>query len=164
MAGECIHQTWRKKRYFKILHNLRSSFSTDLSEPFTKAGTASLQVWLPHSTPKRPDGVGYVSYGVFFLAWEGSTRMFDNSFTACAFFLLFFSSSLFKSRLGSAHYLHSIGQDQSTVAQRAETTVADCSLTRCVWGLFLTGSHTTPAQRHKSVYSDIVGSRMYACF
>ena len=36
----------------------------------------------------------------------------------------------FKWRLACAHY--SVGQDQSTVAQRAETTVTECSLTSCV--------------------------------
>ena len=37
---------------------------------------------------------------------------------------------------------------QSTVAQWAETTVAKCSLTSCVWAHFLIGSHTMPTQRH----------------
>ena len=37
----------------------------------------------------------------------------------------------FKWRLARAN-IHSLGQDQSTVAQRAETTVTECSLTSCV--------------------------------
>ena len=42
----------------------------------------------------------------------------------------FFFSFLFKWRLARAHYyIHSLCRDQSTVAQRAETTVTDCSLT-----------------------------------
>ena len=41
--------------------------------------------------------------------------MFDYSFPACAFFPFFF-----KWRLARAHLLHSLGQDQSTVAQGAE--------------------------------------------
>ena len=44
------------------------------------------------------------------------------------FSFLFFS----KWRLARAHKFHSLCQDQSTVAQRAETTVAECSLTSCV--------------------------------
>ena len=34
------------------------------------------------------------------------------------------------------------------MAQRAETTVAECSLTSCVQARFLIGSQTMPAQRH----------------
>ena len=44
--------------------------------------------------------------------------------------------------------IHSLGQDQSTLAQRAETTVTEFSLTSCVWARFLAGSHTMPGQRH----------------
>ena len=46
------------------------------------------------------------------------------SFPACAFFFFFFPFR--------AHYFHSLGQDQSTAAQRAETTVTECPLTSCV--------------------------------
>ena len=44
--------------------------------------------------------------------------MFNNSFPAYAFFFFFFEW-----RLGRAHLFHSLGQDQSTVAQRAEAAV-----------------------------------------
>ena len=37
---------------------------------------------------------------------------------------------------------HSLCQDQSTVAQRAEMTLAKCSLTSCTWARFQWGSHT----------------------
>ena len=37
---------------------------------------------------------------------------------------------------------HSLCQDHSTVAQRAETTVAERPLTSCVWARFRIGSHT----------------------
>ena len=47
-----------------------------------------------------------------------------------------------------AYILHSLCQDQYTVAQRAETTAAECSLTSCVWARFRIGSHTTPGQKH----------------
>ena len=43
-----------------------------------------------------------------------------------------------------------MGQDQSTVAERAETTVAECFLTNCVRARFLIDSHTMPGQRHIS--------------
>ena len=59
--------------------------------------------------------------------------MFDNSFPTCAFFF---------------HFCHSLGQDQSTIAQPAEMTVAECSLMSCVLARFLIGSHTMLAQRH----------------
>ena len=53
--------------------------------------------------------------GDFFLACTNFGRMFDKSFPTCTFFL--------KWRLGFAHGFHSSGQDQSTVAQRAEMSV-----------------------------------------
>ena len=38
----------------------------------------------------------------------------------------------FEVEIAHTHLLHSLCQDQSTVAQRAEMTVAKCSLTSCV--------------------------------
>ena len=38
----------------------------------------------------------------------------------------------FEWRSARAYQFHFLGQDQSKVAQRAETTVARCSLTSCV--------------------------------
>ena len=57
--------------------------------------------------------------GGFLPAGEDLGKMFDHSFPACAFFFFF------KWRLGRAHKFHSLCQDQSTVAQRVETTVAE---------------------------------------
>ena len=45
--------------------------------------------------------------------------MCDNLFPARAFFFFF------KWKLGRTHLLHSLGQDQSTLAPRAETTAAE---------------------------------------
>ena len=59
--------------------------------------------------------------GGFFLACEDSRRMFDHLFTACAFLKLEIRSLTL---ISTVYY-----QDQSTVTQRAETTVAECSLT-----------------------------------
>ena len=56
--------------------------------------------------------------GGFFLACKDFQRMFDHSFPACTSFFL-------KWRLACAHLFHSLCQDQSTVAQRAETTVGE---------------------------------------
>ena len=53
--------------------------------------------------------------------------MFNNPFPACAFFVFLFLFLFFKWRLARAH---SLGQDQSTVAQTAEKTVTECSLTK----------------------------------
>ena len=57
-------------------------------------------------------------------------RMFDRSFPECAF--LFVCLFVLKWRLARTHEFHSLGQDQSTVAKRAETTVAECSQASCV--------------------------------
>ena len=57
-----------------------------------------------------------VVVGGFFLACEDSGRMFDRSFSACAFF--------FSKVEISSHTVNPLfGQNQYTVAQRAETTV-----------------------------------------
>ena len=67
--------------------------------------------------------------GDFFLDCEDFFfRMFNYSFPTCVFFGFVF----LKWRLACAHYFHSVGQDQSAVAQRAEMTVAKCSLTHCM--------------------------------
>ena len=71
--------------------------------------------------------------GGFFLACKDFGRMFNNSFPTCTFFLLS------KWRLACAHEFHSSHQDWSTVAQWAETTVTECSLTSCVCTRFLIG-------------------------
>ena len=64
-------------------------------------------------------------YG-FYHACKDLGRMFNHLFPTCASFLSFFFP---KWRLAHVHYFHSLCQDQSTVAQRAETTVAECFLT-----------------------------------
>ena len=56
---------------------------------------------------------------IFFLPCEDFGGIFDHSFPVCAFIPLFL-----KWRLACAHQFHSSGQDQSTVAQRAETEKA----------------------------------------
>ena len=59
-----------------------------------------------------------VVVGVFFLACEDFGSMFDNSFSACALLIVVF----LKWRLVCAHWFHSLGQDQSTVAKQDEMT------------------------------------------
>ena len=61
----------------------------------------------------------------FLLARVGGGGRFDVSFPACAVYY-------FKRRSARAHEFHFLDQDQSTVAQRAEMTVAECSLTGCL--------------------------------
>ena len=51
------------------------------------------------------------------------------------------------------------GQDQSTVAQRTETTVIECFLTSCVWARFRIGSHTMPEQRHSQPTPTSLGQK-----
>ena len=53
---------------------------------------------------------------------------------------------LFKCRSARAHEFHSLRQYRSTVAQRAETTVAECSLTVARRLVSLIDSHTIPGQ------------------
>ena len=60
----------------------------------------------------------------------------------CFFFLLF------KWGLARTHQFHFLSQNESTVAQRAETTVTECSPTSSVWARFVIGSRTMPGQRH----------------
>ena len=54
----------------------------------------------------------------------GGGEIFVESIPTCAFF--------FKWRSAGAHQFLSLSQDQSTVAQRAEATVAERSLTSCM--------------------------------
>ena len=54
----------------------------------------------------------------------GNIRQFISHL--CFFFFFF------KWRLANAHYFHSLGQDQSKVAQQAEMTVTECFLTSCI--------------------------------
>ena len=61
-----------------------------------------------------------------------------------ALFFFFF----FEVVINSRSLIPLIIQDQSTVAQRAETNVAECSLTSCVSARFLIGFHSMPRQRH----------------
>ena len=76
-----------------------------------------------------------------FRGFEENVRPF---ISRLSFFFFFFGVEI-SSR---SNIFHSLCQDQSTVAQRAETTVAECSLTSCVWARFRIGSHTMPGQRH----------------
>ena len=64
--------------------------------------------------------------GGFLLACKDFVRMCWHSFSTCAFFFFL------KWRSARAHYFHSFCLDQPTVAQRAETTVVECSLMSCV--------------------------------
>ena len=91
--------------------------------------------------------------GGFFLVCNDCKKMFDNSFPNCTFFSFFF-----KRRLACAHYFHSLGQDQSTVAQRAEMTDRVFPDELRV-SLFLIGSHTMPGQRHSHPTPTSLGKR-----
>ena len=57
------------------------------------------------------------------------------------------------------HKFHFLGQDQSTVAQRAEMTLAKHSLTSCMSACFPHCAWTA-----QSAHSDFVGSRVFACW
>ena len=100
----------------------------------------------------------------FLLEYEDLGRMFDNSFPACPFFFSLSFFFFFRWRLARAHQFRSLtlSQDQSTVAQRSETTVTECSLTSSVSSFpFRFPHHAWTAAF--SAHSDFVGSRVYAC-
>ena len=93
----------------------------------------------------------------FFLASRDSGRMLDHSFPRLCFFFFF------KWRLDRAHYVNSLGQDQPTVAQRAETTVVECPLTSCMSARFRIGSHTMPGQRRSQPTPISLGICVFRC-
>ena len=80
--------------------------------------------------------------GGFFPTQKNFGRMFDISFPTCAFFFFF------KWRLARVNEFHSLGQDQSTEAQRAEMAVTECSLPSSMQARFLIDYHALPGQRH----------------
>ena len=92
----------------------------------------------------------------FFLACEDFGEGFDNSPPALFFF--FFLSG---DRLAHTNF-NFLGQDQSAVAQRAETTVAECSWTSCVWAHF---PYRSPhyISTALSAHSDFVELKVCAC-
>ena len=94
--------------------------------------------WLPARTGPVPTAntklmnrclhmVRCLGLGGFFLAYKDLGRMFDDSFSACAFFFFFF----FEMEISSCTLIPLFGQDQSAVAPRAEMTVDVRSLTSC---------------------------------
>ena len=89
-----------------------------------------------HQTHIHPGGCS------FFLACKDFGRIVQQFIPHLRFNYFFL-----KWRLANAHYFHSLGQDQSKVAQRAQTTLTECSLTCCVRARFPIGSQTMPGQR-----------------
>ena len=69
----------------------------------------------------------------------------------------FFFLSFLKGWLAHAYYFHTLHQDQSAVAQRAEVTVAKCPLKSCVGARFWTGSHTMHGQQHSHSTPTLLG-------
>ena len=123
---------------------------------------------------------------IFFLACDGFAGSFDELIPVCSFFFLFSrlvgnfflcmrwvfgefrrtNPSLhfffvFLCTSDPAHWLHSLSQDQSTVAQRTETSVDECLLTKCTWARLL-GSHSLPWQRNQPA-SSLLAQGAYAC-
>ena len=72
---------------------------------------------------------------VWLVAFSSRARIWGECWTIHfppALFFFFFFFFLFKWRVARINQLHPSGQYQSTVAQRAETTVTECFLTSCV--------------------------------
>ena len=76
--------------------------------------------------------IGHIGGGGFILACEEFGRMFHYSFPACTFF--------FKAEISMHALISLFSQNQSTMAEQAEMTVAERSQTSCVWAHFLIGS------------------------
>ena len=90
---------------------------------------------------------------VVVVAFSSRARILGECSTIYSPTALFFF--LFKVEISSRKLIPLFRPDQSTLAQRDETTVTDCSLASCVWARFLIDSHTLPEQR-------LDGSRVYA--
>ena len=69
-----------------------------------------------------------------FIPYQGFGGGLDDAFPTRGFFLLV---AAVLAEIARAYQIHFLGQDQSTVAQRAETTVTECSLTSCFRARFL---------------------------
>ena len=66
----------------------------------------------------------------------GECSTIHSSPARCCFFLFLFVCLLFLIEISSRTLIPLFCQDQSTVAQRAQTTVTECSLTSCLWVRF----------------------------
>ena len=110
--------------------------------------------WLYHNARCFGDGGGGGVFPCLQRVW-GKVRPFIPRLRFFFFYYLKWKSS----RECKFHFL---GQYQSTAAQRAETTVAECSFTSCVWARF---PDRVPnyAWTAWSAHSDFAGSRVYAC-
>ena len=162
MGAVCVQSFWR------LVRSCHSNIMTSLCNPgYFHVTVIGLLTKTPRHSGSSSNGVTtHVAFGSggFSLACENLGRMFEHFppapffffffflfvFFTCAFLLLLLLFFFFplKWRIARAHYFHSLCQDQSTVTQRAETTVAKCSLTSCVQARFRIGSHTMPGQRH----------------
>ena len=161
---------WKARPKFILIFHLscliKASTSSSLKDTFFSLKNLSLHIFMEMKPWPRTTHhfqlllntfSGGGSGGGFFLMCEDFGRMFNNSFPARTFFLFFFF--FLKWRLACAHLFHSLGQDQSTVAQRAETTVTEHSLISCVWACFQIGSHTQPGQWHNQPTPTSLGQR-----
>ena len=97
------------------------------------------------------------------VAFSSRARILGECSTSHSPSALFFF--FLKWRLAWAHLFCSSGQDQFTVAQRAETIVTACSMTSCVWARFVIGSHTMPGQRQSQPTPNFLGQGvcMFRC-
>ena len=135
-AGKPCSHTCKKGPGWATLFYFVFNVSTVKAEIKPKVTTQWCQIWIQHhklSCPGRNlfrKRYLYPCDGGSFLACEdlGECRPFILQLHFL-FFILFF---LLKSRLARAHQFNSLCQDQSTVAQQAAMTVAECSLTSCM--------------------------------
>ena len=101
---------------------------------------------------------------------RGFSGRFAELFSVYAFFLSFFVS-FFHSfilffflqwRFARTYQIHPLGQDQSTVVEEAEKTVAESSPMSCVWARF-PDRFPHYAWTAQSAHSDFNGSWVYTC-
>ena len=105
-CGQCKQQGVRGKKTEAVVFSLNTKFKQTYS--------------------------GFFGDGVF-LSCEDFGKMFDHSFLAGVFCLFVCLSVRVKWRLARTHRFNQfLCEDQSTLAQRVETTVVECSLTSCM--------------------------------
>ena len=91
--------------------------------------------------------------------WDLTDTLFSTMITSDGDLFFFFS---LKWTSISSHQFHFLGQDQSKVVQRAETTVAECFPTSYVWAHF-PDRFPHCAWKAWSAHSNFVVSKMDGC-
>ena len=110
-----------------------------------------------------------VGGGVFLIAYEDFWRKVVKSIPTSAISFFFFLSFFFvfvlffEWSMAHVHWFHFLGQDQSTVAQQAETTIAESSLMSYMSAHFPWQVLTPCLGTAWSVHSNLLGQSKNLC-